>query len=55
MVVLSWLLSSVSKELANGMAYAQNASLVWLDLKERFDKVTRSCIFAVHHEINSHT
>ncbi|XP_054794561.1 uncharacterized protein LOC129300062 [Prosopis cineraria] len=36
------------------MAYAHSASLVWADLKERFDKVTGSSIFAIHREINSH-
>ncbi|XP_028800665.1 uncharacterized protein LOC114755936 [Neltuma alba] len=52
-VVLSWILNSISKELANGVVFYQNAHLVWTDLKERYDKVTGSRIFSIYREINS--
>ncbi|XP_028798428.1 uncharacterized protein LOC114753890 [Neltuma alba] len=52
-VVLSWILNSISKELANGAVFFQDARLVWLDLQERFDKATGSRIFFLHREISS--
>ncbi|PHT34823.1 hypothetical protein CQW23_26623 [Capsicum baccatum] len=35
---------TVSEELLNGILYATNASTVWADLKERFDKVSFSAL-----------
>ena len=35
-VVLSWIMSSVSKDLVNGIVYSSNAHKVWVDLKDRF-------------------
>ncbi|XP_028763995.1 uncharacterized protein LOC114722199 [Neltuma alba] len=52
-VVLSWLINSISKELANGIIYFQDAHAVWIELKERFDKKSGSRIFALHREISS--
>ncbi|XP_028806005.1 uncharacterized protein LOC114760873 [Neltuma alba] len=52
-VVLSWILNSISKELANGAVFFQDARLVWLDLKERFDKASGSRVFTLHREISS--
>ncbi|XP_055827731.1 uncharacterized protein LOC129895962 [Solanum dulcamara] len=37
-VVLSWLMNNVSKELVSAILFQSNAVLVWKDLKERFDK-----------------
>ncbi|XP_027774321.1 uncharacterized protein LOC114078024 [Solanum pennellii] len=37
-MVLSWLMSNVSKDLVSGILFRSNAALVWSDLKERFDK-----------------
>ncbi|KAK4285782.1 hypothetical protein QN277_002432 [Acacia crassicarpa] len=39
-VVLSWIVNSISKHLANSVIFYQDTRLVWNDLKERFDKVT---------------
>lgn len=52
-IVLSWILNSLSKELANGVIYFQNAHHVWVDLKERFNKCTGSRVFALHRELSS--
>ncbi|XP_027767973.1 uncharacterized protein LOC114074310 [Solanum pennellii] len=38
-MVLSWLMNNVSKELMSGILFRSNASLVWSDMKERFDKL----------------
>ncbi|XP_070039814.1 uncharacterized protein [Nicotiana tomentosiformis] len=50
-IVLSWLMNCVSPELLSGMVYSSNASAVWDDLKERFDKVDCSRIFQIHKQI----
>lgn len=50
-VVLSWICSSVSKDIFCGLVYAIDASMVWADLKERFDKVCGSRIYAIHCDI----
>ncbi|XP_073310027.1 uncharacterized protein [Primulina huaijiensis] len=50
-VVLSWIFSSVSKEIFCGLVYAKEASSVWADLKERFDKICGSRIYAIHRDI----
>ena len=54
-MVLSWLMNNVSKELMSGILFRSNASLVWSDLKERFDKVNMSRIFHLHKSIVTHT
>ncbi|KAH0770678.1 hypothetical protein KY290_014659 [Solanum tuberosum] len=54
-IVLSWLMSNVSKELVSGILFRADASLVWNDLKERFDKVNMSRIFHLHKAIVTHT
>ncbi|XP_075086175.1 uncharacterized protein LOC142168901 [Nicotiana tabacum] len=50
-IVLSWLMNYVSPKLLSGMVYSSNASEVWDDLKECFDKVDCSRIFQIHIEI----
>lgn len=54
-VVLSWLINSVDKEISCGITFCENAHLIWMDLKERFDKSDGSKIFNLHHTINSFT
>ncbi|KAH0693409.1 hypothetical protein KY285_020506 [Solanum tuberosum] len=50
-VVLSWIISVVSKDLVNGIVYSPNAHKVWADLQERFDKVNATKIYHVHRGI----
>ncbi|XP_055834507.1 uncharacterized protein LOC129903053 [Solanum dulcamara] len=50
-IVLSWLMNSVSKSLLSGIAFASNASSVWTDLQERFDRVDGSRTYSLHKEI----
>lgn len=50
-IVLSWIMISISRELLSGIVYASSAQQVWNDLKERFDKVDTSRIFYLHKEI----
>ncbi|XP_075475303.1 uncharacterized protein LOC142506052 [Primulina tabacum] len=50
-LVLSWIMNMASKEIFGGIIYASDASSVWTDLKERFDKINGSRIFSLHREI----
>ncbi|XP_075475798.1 uncharacterized protein LOC142512403 [Primulina tabacum] len=42
---------SVSNEIFCGLVYAKDAFSVWADLKERFDKICGSRIYAIHRDI----
>ena len=44
-VVISWLICNVSKELLSGILYSTSAYQVWLDIKERFDKINGSRLY----------
>ncbi|XP_055803840.1 uncharacterized protein LOC129872909 [Solanum dulcamara] len=44
-------MNSVSKSLLSGIAFASNASSLWTDLQERFDRVDRSRTYSLHKEI----
>ncbi|KAH0653965.1 hypothetical protein KY289_031643 [Solanum tuberosum] len=50
-IVLSWIMNCVSKELLGGIVYSTNATSVWKNLQERYDKVDGSRIFQLHKEI----
>lgn len=54
-IVLSWIMNYVSKELLSGIVYSSDASSVWNDLKERFDKFMDhrffSCIVKSQHPL----
>lgn len=54
-MVISWIMSNVSKELVSDILFRSNAALVWSDLQERFDKVNMSRIFHLHKVIVSHS
>lgn len=50
-IVISWLTCNVSKDLLSGILYSSSVNQVWLDHKERFDKVNRSRLFQLHRNI----
>ncbi|XP_071719288.1 uncharacterized protein [Rutidosis leptorrhynchoides] len=54
-VVLRWILTSVSDELYLGQIFSTDASVVWQELKETYDKIDGSVTFNLHHKINSLT
>lgn len=41
-IVLGWIMSSISKELLSGLIYANDASKVWEDMRERLHQGTNS-------------
>ncbi|XP_073271501.1 uncharacterized protein [Primulina huaijiensis] len=55
-LVLSWIINTVSKDIFRGIVYATEASVVWSDLKEHFDKVngSRICFAFENSKSNSH-
>lgn len=50
-LVLSWIMNSVSKGIFGGIVYTTDASVVWTDLKDQFEKVNGSRIFSLHRDI----
>ncbi|GKA83810.1 ribonuclease H-like domain-containing protein [Tanacetum coccineum] len=62
-IVLSWLLNSVSEELFLGQIFSDNASEVWAELKETYDKldgefdiITKlpKCSYAAREDVSKH-
>ncbi|XP_075473408.1 uncharacterized protein LOC142504424 [Primulina tabacum] len=54
-LILSWIMNSVSKNIFGGIVYSSDASVVWSDLKDQFDKVNGSRIFSIHRELGKLT
>lgn len=52
-MVLTWILGCVTEELYLGQIFSKNASIVWQELKETYDKVDGSVTFNLHYQINS--
>lgn len=52
--MLSWILSTVRKDLSARVVFASSAEVVWTDLGERFNKVNGSRVFFLHREIASY-
>ena len=44
-------MNTVAEELLGGIMYATSAHEVWIDLKERFDKVNGSRLYQLHRGI----
>ncbi|XP_071708748.1 uncharacterized protein [Rutidosis leptorrhynchoides] len=54
-VVLTWILTSISDELYLGQIFSDNASPVWQELKETYDRIDGSVTLNLHHKFNSLT
>ncbi|GKE10025.1 ribonuclease H-like domain-containing protein [Tanacetum coccineum] len=52
-VVLGWILNSISEELFLGQIFSKRAKHVCDELKDTYDKVDSSVTFNLHHKINS--
>ncbi|GJR57937.1 ribonuclease H-like domain-containing protein [Tanacetum coccineum] len=50
-VVLGWILNSISKELFLGQNFSKKAKHIWEELKETYDKVDEFVTFSLHHKI----
>ncbi|KAH0739678.1 hypothetical protein KY290_038383 [Solanum tuberosum] len=50
-IIKSWIMNNVSRDLLSGVLFRSNASTIWEDLCERFNKVTTSRMFHLHKSI----
>lgn len=50
-IIISWLLNSVSKEIAASIIYLDNAVDIWADLRDRFQQINDPKIFQLRHDI----
>ena len=51
-MMLSWILNSVSTEIANNIIYIDDASKIWTDLQNRFSQHSGPQIFQLHKSIS---
>jgi hypothetical protein len=49
--LLSWMLNSVSKDIANGIIFTNNATDMWKDLHERYSQSNGLRIFQLQKSI----
>ncbi|XP_062149799.1 uncharacterized protein LOC133858355 [Alnus glutinosa] len=54
-MVLSWILNSVSKDIATSVIYINSAEEMWTDLKDRFSQKNGPRIFQLQKAISSHS
>lgn len=47
-VVLSWIMNTISSNLLSGIVYMSTTWSIWKELKERFDKINGSRTFNQH-------
>uniref|UniRef100_A0A1S4A6E3 Retrotransposon Copia-like N-terminal domain-containing protein n=1 Tax=Nicotiana tabacum TaxID=4097 RepID=A0A1S4A6E3_TOBAC len=52
-MVLSWLLNSLSKEIAESVLYSQSAKDLWSDLEDRFGQANGAKLFQLQKELSS--
>ncbi|GJS13629.1 ribonuclease H-like domain-containing protein [Tanacetum coccineum] len=52
-IVLGWILNSISEELFLGQFFSKRAKHVWEELKETYGKVDGSIMFGLHYHINT--
>ncbi|XP_015159744.1 uncharacterized protein [Solanum tuberosum] len=51
-MVLSWLLNSLSKEIAESVLYSQNAKVLWSDLEDRFGQANGAKLFQLQKDLS---
>ncbi|XP_075095515.1 uncharacterized protein LOC142173766 [Nicotiana tabacum] len=50
-IVKSWIMHNVSRDLLSGVLFCSNVCAIRADLRERFDKVNASRMYYLHREI----
>ncbi|XP_075112711.1 uncharacterized protein LOC142182341 [Nicotiana tabacum] len=51
-IVLSWLLNSLSKEIAESVLYSQSTKDLWSDLEDRFGQTNSAKLFQLQKELS---
>ncbi|XP_077217890.1 uncharacterized protein LOC143852394 [Tasmannia lanceolata] len=54
MMVLSWLLNAISKDLRDSIIYSDTAAAVWIDLSERFSQGNAAKVYRIRCDIINH-
>ncbi|XP_069152949.1 uncharacterized protein [Solanum lycopersicum] len=54
-IVTSWILNSLSKDLADSLKYVNNARELWEELQDRYDQTNGAKLYQLQHEINDLT
>lgn len=52
-MVLTWLLNSLSKEIAESVIYSQTAAKLWDELEERYGQADGTKLFQLQRELNN--
>ncbi|GJY59892.1 ribonuclease H-like domain-containing protein [Tanacetum coccineum] len=52
-MVLTWIMNVVSQDVYTGLVYSKNATVVWKELRETYDKVNGSAVYNLLQKINS--
>ena len=54
-MVTSWILNSLSKDLADSLQYVNNAKELWDELKDRYDQANGAKLYQIQQELSSLT
>ncbi|XP_028242061.1 uncharacterized protein LOC114420343 [Glycine soja] len=52
-IVASWLMNSISKEVAASVTYSSNATTIWKDLEDRFQQNNGPRILQLKHDLSN--
>lgn len=52
-MVISWLLHSVEKDIAESILYCKTTSLIWRELSSRFSRTNRTRLYQIQRELAS--
>ena len=51
-MVISWILNSLSKDIADSVEYVSDAVELWKDLEDRYDQTNGAKLFQIQKDIN---
>ncbi|XP_070010549.1 uncharacterized protein [Nicotiana sylvestris] len=54
-MVTSWILNSLSKDIADSLQYVNDAKELWQELEDRYDQTNRAKMYQLQKEINDLT
>ena len=51
-IVTSWILNSLSKEIADSVEYVQDSAELWKELEDRYEQINGAKLYQIQREIN---